>query len=75
MEQFTKDKPIIFWADIPEATGKAQGGYFLRNTLKDFFEKLEGEGKKIVGIKFDGSYNLEILVEAPLTEEDYMDLK
>lgn len=31
--------------------------------LKDFFAKLEENGKTPVGIKYNGSYNLEILVK------------
>lgn len=51
----------IFW--LEDFEGAAQGGYFIRNMLKDFFVKLEENGKIPVGIKYDGSYNLEILVK------------
>lgn len=51
----------IFWLDKWE--GKSKGGYYLRNPLKEFFEKLVEKDFKIVGIIYDGSYNLEILVE------------
>ena len=54
-------KPQIFW--LEDFEGSAQGGYFIRNMLKDFFIKLEESGKTPVGIKYDGSYNLEILVK------------
>jgi len=50
----------IFWLE-GDYTGR--GGYFLKNPLKEFFEKLEAEGLKPVGIKYDGTYNLEIIVE------------
>ena len=50
----------IFWIDKFEGIGK--GGYFLRNDLKEFFEKLEEQNLKPVAIVYDGSYNLEILV-------------
>jgi hypothetical protein len=54
-------KPQIFW--LEDFEGSAQGGYFIRNMLKDFFAKLEENGKTPVGIKYNGSYNLEILVK------------
>ena len=51
----------VFWKD--DFTGKARGGYFVRNSLKEFFDKLEEKGINPVGIKYDGTYNLEIIVE------------
>lgn len=55
-------KTKTFWLDNFEGTAK--GGYYLRNDLIKFFEKLEAEGLNPVGIKFDGSWNLEIIVES-----------
>ena len=52
----------IFWLDKWE--GKAQGGYFIRNDLFQFFAKLEESGKKPIGIKVDDGWNLEIIIEA-----------
>lgn len=51
-----------FWLD--EFEGKATGGYFIRNDLLKFFAKLKENGKRPVGIKFDGTWNLEILIES-----------
>ena len=51
----------IFWID--NYTGEAQGGYFVRNDLFEFLERLKEKGIKPVGIKCDGSWNLEIIVE------------
>lgn len=51
----------LFWLDKYEGTAK--GGYFIRNDLKSFFDKLEKENLKPVGIIYDGSFNLEIIVE------------
>ena len=59
--KITEENPLYLWSD--EFTGEAQGGYFVRNNLKEFVKVLEESGKEIVGIKFDGSYNLEILVK------------
>jgi len=56
----TKDK-MFFWLDGWD--GEARGGFFLRNSLKLFFDKLKDNGLKPVGIKYDGTYNLEIIVE------------
>ena len=63
----TEEKPMIFWND--DFQGEVQGGYFVRNNLKEFIQKLEESGKKIAAIKFDGSYNLEILVEKEIKKE------
>lgn len=64
---FTEENPGIFW--LPEAPEKVKGGYFVRNPLKEFIKALEDKGEKVAAIKFDGSYNLEILVELNGTEE------
>ena len=50
----------VFWLDNFE--GNAQGGYFIRNDLFKFFQKLKESGKKPVGIKVDDNYNMEIIV-------------
>lgn len=58
----TEENPVIFWAD--NYTGsEAKGGYFLRNSLTEFIQSLEEAGETPVAIKFDGSFNLEILVK------------
>ena len=51
----------VFWLDGFE--GECSGGYFIRNDLKEFFNKLIASGKTPVGIKYDGSFNLEIIVK------------
>jgi hypothetical protein len=51
----------LFWLEHWE--GKAKGGFFVRNDLKKFVEKLEASGYKLVGLKYDGTYNLECIVE------------
>ena len=53
-------EPKIFW--LEDFEGTAQGGFFVRNNIKEFFKVLEDSGRTPVGIKFDGSYNLEILI-------------
>lgn len=53
----------IFW--LNEWEGRAKGGYFVRNDLSKFFEKLRGAGLKPVGISVDESLNLEVIVESP----------
>jgi len=56
----------VFWIDDFE--GKAQGGFFVRNDLHKFFQKLRETGHEPVGIKVDDSFNLEVIVKVP---EDY----
>lgn len=50
----------IFWKD---GNYEAVGGIYIRNDLFKFFEKLEEKGIKPVGIKIDGTWNIEIIVE------------
>ena len=59
----SEENPLILWADDVQL---AEGGIFVRNPLKDIIERLEAEGKEIAGIKYDGSYNLEILIKTTL---------
>lgn len=52
---------VIFWAD---GDYDAVGGYFIRNNLKEFFQKLYEAGKEPVGIRVDmNSLNLEVIVK------------
>ena len=53
----------IFW--LEEFTeGAATGGFFVRNTLKEFIKKLEDDGKEVVGIKIDDTFNLEVIIKS-----------
>lgn len=51
----------IFW--LEEWDGEARGGLYVRNPLKEIVERMEKENKNLVGIKYDGSYNLELIFE------------
>lgn len=55
------EEKTVFWLDGWE--GKAAGGYFIRNGLFQFFDKLKEAGKKPVGIVIDDSWNMEVIVE------------
>ena len=57
----TEENPVFF-VDENYERREMKGGFFLRNSLKEFFQKLEDAGETPVAIKFDGSFNLEILV-------------
>lgn len=56
----TGDKQI-FW--LAGWSGDSNGGFFCRNDMKEFFERCEKQGMKIVGIVYDGSYDLEFIIE------------
>lgn len=61
---------IILWKDGDYV---AKGGFFIRNTLKDFIKQLKDAGHEPVGIRIDmDSYNLEVLVKA--TQEQLNDM-
>ena len=51
----------IFWKDGFE--GKASGGYYFRAfDLKKFFDRLNDDGKEVVGLEFDDSNNVNVIV-------------
>lgn len=57
---------MVFWKD---GDYNARGGYFIRNNLKEFFQKLIQAGHEPVGIKVDlESFNLEVIVKAKENE-------
>jgi hypothetical protein len=54
-------KTIEFWKD---GDYNARGGYFIRNNLKEFFNKLIENGLEPVGLIVDlESFNLEVIVK------------
>jgi len=56
------ENELLFWKD---GDYTAQGGYYVRNDLKVFINKLIEAGEEPVGIKIDlESFNLEVLVKA-----------
>ncbi len=55
------ENEMIFWLD--GFAGEAEGGMFIRNPLIEFFKKLEEKNINPVAIKYDGTWNLEILTE------------
>tara|TARA_R100000008_G_C3581315_1_gene168702 strand:- start:179 stop:379 length:201 start_codon:yes stop_codon:yes gene_type:complete len=57
------DRNEQFWLDTFE--GKAAGGFYIRNDLVKTIKRLEEQGKKVVGIGFDGTWNLELIIEVP----------
>ena len=56
-------KPQTYWLNDWE--GKAQGGYYVRSDLVKSIQKLEEQGLKVVGIEFDGTWNLQLITEIP----------
>jgi len=55
------EKEEIFWLD--DFNGNAKSGFFVRNSLIDFFKTCEEQGLKVVGIKKPKDMNLEIVLE------------
>ena len=53
------DRDHQYWLDQFE--GEAKGGYFVRNDLVNSVKRLEEQGLKVVGIRFDGTFNLELI--------------
>ena len=51
----------IFWKDGFE--GKATGGYYFRAfDLVKFFKRLNDDDKEVVGLEFDNSNNVNVIV-------------
>ncbi len=47
-----------------DITGNANGNIFIHSDLKDKVEELEESGElRVVGVVYDGTYNLEILTQ------------
>ena len=61
------DRDQQFWLDKFE--GEAKGGYFVRNDLVKSVKRLESQGLKGVGIRFDGTWNLELITALPSKKE------
>lgn len=60
-EPIKSDTEIIFWKD---GSYEAKGGFFVRNTLKEFLTRIIESGRDPVGIKIDlKSFDLEVLVK------------
>ena len=45
--------------------GKAAGGYYVRSDIRQSIKKLEEGGRKVVGIGYDGTFNLHLILEVP----------
>jgi hypothetical protein len=56
-------KPQTYWLNDWE--GKARGGLYVRNDLVNHIKKLEEQGLKVVGVEFDGTWNLQLITEVP----------
>ena len=56
------DKSTVFWKD--GFKGAATGGYYFRAfDLKKFFKRLEAEEKEVVGLEFDDSNNVNVIIK------------
>ena len=53
----------IFWVDSHGRNEGARGGYYFRAfELKKFFDRLNANGKEVVGLEFDDSNNVNVIV-------------
>lgn len=64
MEENTKEtEKIRAFIDL-NVNGDAKGGIFIDSNLKDTIEQIEASGEdKVVGVVYDGTYNLEIITQ------------
>jgi hypothetical protein len=52
----------IFWdTKNTEVNEGYEGGFYYRSDIKDFIQRLKDINKKVVGIVFDDTYNLEFI--------------
>lgn len=66
-DEYWKDKQeeqsIRAFVDL-NVNGNAKGGTFIKSNLKEHVEMIEETGHNtVVGVVYDGSYNLEILIK------------
>ena len=62
----------IFWKDGFE--GKATGGYYFRAfDLVKFFKRLNDDDKEVVGLEFDDSNNVNVIIKSKSKEEKMLD--
>ena len=55
------EESTFFWTDGFE--GKASGGYYFRAfELVKFFKRLKADGKEVVGLEFNDSNNVNVIV-------------
>lgn len=64
MEENTEEtEKIRAFIDL-NVNGDAKGGIFIDSNLKDTIEQIEASGEdKVVGVVYDGTYNLEIITQ------------
>ena len=56
------EESTIFWKDGFE--GKASGGYYFRAfDLVKFFKRLKDYGKEVVGLEFDDTNNVNVIIK------------
>ena len=65
------EERIVMW-DMQNAKTDTpyNGGYYFRSDLKDFVERIQSQGNKVVGIVIDDTYNLELIVQEEEQEEE-----
>ena len=62
-----EENKLEFWKDGEYA---AEGGYFVRNNLKEFMQMIIDSGKEPVGVIVDlESFNLEVIVKVKQEDE------
>lgn len=53
---------VIFWDTKNTVENEGyEGGYYYRSDIKDFIQRLKDINKKVVGIVFDDTYNIEFI--------------
>ena len=63
------EESTIFWKDGFE--GKASGGYYFRAfDLVKFFKRLKDEGKEVVGLEFDDTNNVNVIIKEENNDEN-----
>ena len=67
--EIINDGKYRFMVDL-NVVGNANGQLYVKNDLKDTIEKIESESNvRVVGVVYDGTYNLEILTQ-PIQDLD-----
>ena len=62
-----KPGPERCFLDI-NLNGAKSSGYYVRSDLKERIAKIESQGYRVIGIVYDETYTIELILDPPLGE-------
>ena len=71
MSETNENSPVIFW--LQDFNGECVGGFKKVNPLMSQFKELIDQGLTPVGIKYDGTVNIDIIVAKDQAFDEYVE--